>query len=94
MSTTTDFCRECGAALLPDDVRCPRCRLAIAAPVSARRATFEVLRYVLVFAVVMLVLLLVIEARRVWFLAVLLQGVLPFLVFLILTFVVVRFWKR
>lgn len=88
------FCRACGAPLSPDATECARCHVAVASAASGKRISYEILLYVLSFFAVMLALLFVIDARKSYFVAALLQGVLPFIIFLVLAFVVIRFWKR
>lgn len=86
-------CEACGAPVSPSAATCPTCRVSLAKPEPARVAR-EIALYVAAFLVVTLLLITVILLRRIYFFAVLMQGVLPFVILLVLAFVVVRFWKR
>ena len=89
-----EACRECGAEIPADATRCPRCGVEVPTEESRKRVAVEILLYISIFFAVMLGLMIVIASRKIAFFAALFQGVLPFVVFLVLTFVVVRFWKK
>ncbi len=89
-----EVCRECGAEIPANATRCPRCGVELPTAASRKRVAVEILLYISMFFVVMIGLLVVIASRKIAFFAALFQGVLPFVIFGILTFIVVRFWKR
>lgn len=87
------ICAACGAPVSPNAATCPTCRVSLVKPAPSRLAR-EVALYVAAFVFVTLLFISIIKLRNIYIFAVLLQGVLPFVVLLMLAFVLVRFWKR
>lgn len=90
--TEQTFCPACGSAISRLETTCPTCRVSLAKP-EPRRVAREIGIYVAVFAVVALSLVAMINLRRVWVFAVLMQGVLPFVIFVALALFLRRHWK-
>ena len=87
------FCPACGGAISRVETMCPTCRVSLTKP-EPKRVAREIGIYLAFFVVVALAFVAIIKLRQIPIFAALLQGVLPFVIFLVLAFVVVRFWKR